>query len=852
MATTNNINTNSAAVNREISKVAALKIVKDNAELSAIVTKLVKDDVKSINAPSLNNTTSNLISTLRKSSKKMLENKLNVDNISKLFPDIELSIQILISSILSPKDMINDELQLKTTSNLLPLELQSGLLNTYREYIANKYSLFDDLPVILRQTLFDTGSYITAILPEDVVDNLINMGTGETAPSFEHDIKRITHKHKGFLGGSTTGKPDTTISLESVCGSNDVSADIIKTIKSNSNGIEITDNFDILLYPTVEKARIKKKTASLLKRNISLEAKVDKVVIDNLFKSVTHKIPYVNVNKTTNEPKTSPLLIKLPSEAVIPVIAPGSPNEHLGYFVLLDNTGNPITVTSEDTSSSSQVYDYTSTTVAKNQISNIHKNLHGHLVEPKLDDNTIAIFKNTIETELKTKLKSGIYGENVALDGSDSIYRLMLTRVLELQNTKLLYIPEELVSYIAYKYYPNGTGKSIMDDLLILSSMRAILLFSKIMAATKNSIAITSVNIKLDEHDPDPEASIEKTISQIMSTRQSFLPIGVSNPVDLVDWVHRAGVEFSFEGHPGLPDVALEFDNKAMSHEVPDEDLEESIRKQMIMAMGLNPEIVDNSFSPDFAATVVSNNVLLAKRVMVIQNVFKTSISDYIYKIGSNDANILDTIRDVLTKDYSNVIKHIKKNTDINLSVTKNKEDMVNLILNEFIASIEIQFPNPDMSGLEALVDSYSMYKDALEDAIESVVSSEALPIEFAGEISDNMDVLKETIKHHYLRKWMSDNNYLPELFDIVNVNADGNPKMDLYDVVQQHISGLGNNTAKFMKELKKISDKIDKKLERLDEEEEEEEVEPDDTETADDESAPDDTETPDEDEETV
>lgn len=39
-----------------------------------------------------------------------------------------------------------------------------------------------------------------------------------------------------------------------------------------------------------------------------------------------------------------PILLELPAKAVVPIIIPGSKTEHLGYFILMDEWGNPLTI----------------------------------------------------------------------------------------------------------------------------------------------------------------------------------------------------------------------------------------------------------------------------------------------------------------------------------------------------------------------------------------------------------------------------------------------------------------------------------------------------------------------------
>jgi hypothetical protein len=101
--------------------------------------------------------------------------------------------------------------------------------------------------------------------------------------------------------------------------------------------------------------------------------------------------------------------------------------------------------------------------------------------------------------------------------------------------------------------------------------------------------------------------------------------------------VQRAGFEFTFEGHPGLPQTKFDFETKNLQHTVPDTDFMEQLRKQTIMAHSLSPEVVDSGFSAEFATTVVANNILLSKRVLQIQEKFTPQLTDFARKLLQHD-----------------------------------------------------------------------------------------------------------------------------------------------------------------------------------------------------------------------
>ena len=109
---------------------------------------------------------------------------------------------------------------------------------------------------------------------------------------------------------------------------------------------------------------------------------------------------------------------------------------------------------------------------------------------------------------------------------------------------------------------------------------------------------------------------IEMATDLISKTRQQYFPLGANSAPELLDWIHRAGFELHFEGHPALPQTKFQFNTKNFDRTEPNADLDEGLRKQTYMAFGLSPELLDTGFDAEFAATVTANNILLSKRTM--------------------------------------------------------------------------------------------------------------------------------------------------------------------------------------------------------------------------------------------
>ena len=156
-------------------KLVATKIIETNPKVLPVLPKLIsdhetsrsmltKDDRLNINRGLLENIYNNIKAV-----------KQNNKNIIKLFPDIELAIQILVSSILSPKKMTDIQLNYKLDKNFtINSVILASIIEKVKTYMNDEYELEEKLPEILREALFNTGAYALAIIPESSVDEVIN------------------------------------------------------------------------------------------------------------------------------------------------------------------------------------------------------------------------------------------------------------------------------------------------------------------------------------------------------------------------------------------------------------------------------------------------------------------------------------------------------------------------------------------------------------------------------------------------------------------------------------------------------------------------------------------------------
>jgi hypothetical protein len=746
----------------------------------------------------------------------------NNEDIIQLFPDVELAIQILTSSILAPNDMLTTSLVYVPPEIKLPVDVKSTIMDIIKKHITTNYNIEDKLTEILREALFTKGAYIEAIIPEASVDDIINNNDGQISlESFLDKSLEDSVSNNFLLKGVET---DTEISLESLAKNSTAK---IK-VSFEDLGLDITDDINILsIKRRYEHAlsKVIKDKFSRRKSKVSTEAK--KINLDDLFRNNANtkmvELEYVPTSSEASRQSIGmPLVMKLPVDSVIPVHVKSDVKKHLGYFVLLDENGAPIDLDYElnkvDTATNSL---YASADNKVNLINKAKTALQGITKNDVKLENLETVYNELVDKAIKSRLKNGMYGDLADIRDSADVYRVMFMRALRSKKTRVLFLPSELVAFYAFDYRDNGTGKSLLEKVSMLFSIRSILLFAKIMATVKNSTSVTKVTAHLDDDDNDPEATMEKIMSEALKTRQTQVPLGVIKIDDLVDWSQKVGFSFNFSG-ANLPDMTIDVADETSQKQVPDQDLDTMIQDHIIMSFGLTPEIVQAGYSADFATTVMAKNLLFAKRVMQTQHTLLPQASSHIRKYMSADMLLQNKIRGVIEDNITSISSDLKKyinsnnDNDIEAELLNNKEALIDYILDAVIDETSVEIPMAELSEAQSMKDSFEAYKTVVETYIDLIISAEAMPSDIFGDMSDQLDNIKAIVKTVLYKKWMADNNYLPEISEFLTRNEDGKPTFNLLEEYSVHATNLAEAILPFIKVNNKFKDKYNDKLSKL------------------------------------
>jgi len=709
------------------------------------------------------------------------------DDLFMLFPDIDFVMDAVTTSIISPEDAVSRTLNHASDFKAFNADLKQELIRLTKDHIEEHYKIKDNLFKEVKEALFFKGMYVRMIVPSNIQEFLTEFNTRPgleevTFDGFDLETEKSKRKPKNetFLGTNIT---------------NNISPLLTKTDKVVP-GLEESGSTNLNDFNDVER---------VLKRLENVKA------IDFLSLDTIH---------TENIPTDTPLRIKIPADSFVPVTLPNDNETWIGGFVLLDTNGNFIT----DKTGYDDILDeagLVSKLANDNSImERVKKELSRTMIkEPKISSETL---KSLVDNKLDETLLSIMREENVVLKDTsrlEHVRLIMFNRILKNQKTTVIYVPNEHLESLVYNYRKNGTGESLLERVSVLTSIRSIILFSRLNAQVKNSIPTVKVTLKIDDQDPDPETTRDTMIEEFLRNRPMELPIGIRTVNDLSDWLHSMGFYFKTENKK-LPDISYEFDETTRDIKLPDDSLDEELRDRIVMSFGAVPELINGSKDIQFATEMIFKNAMATLRAKERQEATNKMLTENVRKLLSVDGLYLFKLEELI-KTRIPKIKSLFRKIE-----KKNYPDklIIETVKKKFINSYRIYLPEIKTLEDDRAKNDVKDKADELDYVLDFYISDEFMTEEMVGELGVNAEALKKIIKASIMRDYIASIGYMPELSNIVSTAITGestfNPLIDNNIYLKQLTEAL----KKPLKELKGISTKSNRIFEKFEEEVEEEE----------------------------
>lgn len=752
-------------------------------------------------------------------SRQTSQDQTDSDAVMQLLPELQLVKTVTIGTTLDPKSMSESNLTFTVDPTVFDSEIGKLLLEPIENFFKKDYKIDDRLDLILTDCLFTKGSSVLCVLPENTLDALVNGRRQMSMESFEQIRNHVTasnNKPLGILGSPKPHNNGVKVSLEY---HNGVSAE--SSVRGYAKHLDkevtlehitVTDNFDALKIPQMSQ-RIREMTIAqkLRHRNISMEAEVHHFKnqeIEELYQathSTSENTQVITSPKYMSRPSVGhPLILPLPPESVIPVFVSGRPYEHIGYFLLVDHNGYPVSKdTTRDFYGEMQSGWKSSTQGGSNaqgssEILRLTREAmgdNGNKSEYEVDHIQQA-FNAILTSDLNNRLRNGMYDQEIEIGMSQEIQRIMLYRSWKAKNTQLVFVPVELMTYIAFDFNNNGIGETLIARTKMLSTMRTTLLFAETIGGMRNAMGRKKVRIEIDPDDPDPEQTISNIQSVIMEQTHRSFPLAAPDPGQTLDALMRSGYDFEINSNDSAyASTKVEFDDYNTNVNAGNPDLQDRLRRYHISSFGIPPEKVDPMASPDFATSIVNNDLVTARVVKERQKALCEHLSKFI-RVFSVHSSI---IREQLTEK-------IKDNMAMIVSPELKKLTVEELI-DEFILAISVGLPAPDNTQHERQLEALEVYERLLDKALESHITPDMFPDDLT-EISGLADDILLNTKALFMRQYMATNNIMPELNILTEM--DGNrPAFSLLDFINTQRATTTQAFLEYAAGKKKFKDRL-------------------------------------------
>ena len=718
-------------------------------------------------------------------------------NLTIVAPEIKLSKRVIVSTIMSPQDLQTNVVNITMDYEGLSEDVKNDLLDKLNKFFNNEYHLASKLNDWLQTAGFEEGAKAILVLPKheldvqntiadvlaskeniDLVNSLkaIHSSTEDLySPATESNLAKLTEsqktdrelmmnlldaeietsleslgadkffeKHpKGFTEPSTEDKKSVVIKSK---------VDLTKSLREGTLKL-LHRNGDGSVVVTRDITNITKgvKGNSDILNQLLKDAKAQLTGFDPENKDVSIATA-VRCYSVSDDIKVGdgdlPIVIEIPSDAVIPVCAPRDNKNHIGYFILVDENGQPISGTNN--------YFKTGSTDVTNRLAmSAAKSVYGNATLTSFAQLTsnpafmlqqmTDVFAVAVNKLLESKLSSkGLTGLNINMH--NAVGKALFLNLLANNRIRMVFVPEPMMVYYRFDHRDDGTGKTLLEDVSQLLALRTTFVIARLMAAVDNATLQRTVEVDIDEQENNPQQVMQMVAREAVS---KYTPSFTTEVQTAAESLISRSLRIKPKSIAGTTDnLSVNVEKSYGNAQAPDTDLLEKLNNWIGMGMGGLPASVLNQLGEnEFARSVATTNMYFANTIAGWQTAIEPHNKKFVTLYASSSARLIKLIRETISAE--------KKGEDKDLEKNKSKEivdEKLDARVKDIIASLTVTLPPPQMAAKKAHFEEIQAFADMIEKIVAIIYSDETVVDE---DLKSNMSVIRAAITSKLLREFL-------------------------------------------------------------------------------------------------
>ena len=588
---------------------------------------------------------------------------------------------------------------------------------------------------------------------------------------------------------------DSFLDNEYLSGLESVVVNLKKTIEEG-DVIHITEN------PEIVKFNVDKK---MFDRNRSREA-LKKFFKDQIKEQYpVEEVGILNANPKKFEHVGHPILMELPSESVIPMCIPGAPHQHLGYFILLDQYGQPLTI-----ENSGLARNQNSTECGNGSPNAAYTALYGsgcssnyfHQNPGMMSSIGNTIFQYLLDQYFRARMFKILGRSDLTLERFTAVSTIMFQRLMENKKTTVLYVPDTLLHYFAFAYNKDGTGMSKLEDIKFLLSLRTTLLMAQIIAMVNDAIDHKKIELTVDEKTANLEALME-LVGNIFIEKNRLS--GNIDPSEIVRDIYSNSLTIVPKNIPGLGNFDVDVSTISSQSNKPDDALLEQLNNLLVSKLDVPPSALNQLSEPEFSRSIVTYNLFFAKKVTRYQRIWCKQIEEFIRDYTYFDIIFQKALKQVLESHSKHTVKEklpdkVKKLKAKNPNTRSNNSN--EQLIQAIMENVHVSLPKPDIVVDKTQFEEIRNYSGNVNEMADILYPQELIPSENQ-EATNGLAFMKAMWKRDQMMQFINDIGCF-KMFDVKDIddfNGD-----NLVNLIQSCMN-LGMHVRKHQEALTAVSE---------------------------------------------